>query len=168
MAISAEQIDQFRQLLRQANRIFTDAKGRSGLHMRGFAMRMMHAGFIVHAVDDVTTPSIASGDLLVIGSGSGRTPTLVSHAAKAKMQGAKIALITGTPDSAIAQQADCVVFIPSPTPKAGQSSVGASQQPMANLFEQSLGILLDVTVMQLMDELNLTSDQMFTRHANLE
>lgn len=167
-AISPEQVDQFRQMIRDADRIFTDAKGRSGLHMRGFAMRLMHAGFTVHVVDDVTTPSIAAGDLLIIGSGSGRTASLVSHAAKAKSQGAKIVLITATPESPVAKEADCVVFIPSPTPKSGDASVGASRQPMANLFEQSLGLLLDITVIQLMDELNLTSQQMFTRHANLE
>ena len=39
---------------------------------------------------------------------------------------------------------------------------------MANLFEQSLLLMLDVLTIQLMSDLNLTSEQMFTRHANLE
>lgn len=167
-AISADQVDHFRQMIIEANRIFTDAKGRSGLYLRGFAMRLMHAGFQVHVVDDVTTPSIGSGDLLIIASGSGRTTSLVSHAAKAKSQNAQIALITATADSPVAEQADCVILIPSPSPKAGVPSTGVSSQPMANLFEQSLGLLLDITSMQIMDQFNLTSEQMFTRHANLE
>jgi 6-phospho-3-hexuloisomerase len=167
-AISPEPLDTFRQMILDANRIFTDAKGRSGLHLRGFAMRLMHAGFQVHVVDDVTTPSITTGDLLIIASGSGRTASLVSHSTKAKSQGARIALITTTSNSPLAEQADCLILIPSPTPKAGEASVGVSRQPMANLFEQSLGLLLDITVMHLMDELNLTSEQMFLRHANLE
>jgi 6-phospho-3-hexuloisomerase len=167
-SVSPEALDQFQRMILDSKRVFVDAKGRSGLHMRGFAMRLMHMGLTAHVVDEVTTPAILGGDLLVIGSGSGRTASLVNHVNKAKWQGAKIALLTATPESPIAEQADCVILINAPTQKAGDASVGFSQQPMANLFEQSLGLVLDITVMQLMTQLNLTSEQMFTRHANLE
>lgn len=165
---SPEALEQFQQMVLDSKRVFVDAKGRSGLHMRGFAMRLMHMGLSAHVVDEVTTPAILSGDLLVIGSGSGRTASLVSHATKAKAQGARIALVTATPESPIAQHADCVILISAPTQKAEEASVGVSRQPMANLFEQSLGLVLDITTMQLMARLNLTSEEMFTRHANLE
>jgi D-arabinose 5-phosphate isomerase GutQ len=39
---------------------------------------------------------------------------------------------------------------------------------MGSLFEVTLGLLLDLVIIQLMDELGLDGDQMFTRHANLE
>jgi 6-phospho-3-hexuloisomerase len=167
-SVSPDQLEQFRQMVLEADRIFIDAKGRSGLQIRGFAMRLMHLGLKVHVVDDVTTPNIAQGDVLVIASGSGRTATLVHHAAKARAAGAKIALITAAGESPIAQQSDCVVLIAAPTPKADDVRDGVSAQPMANLFEQALGLLLDITTIQLMDALGMTSEVMFGRHANLE
>jgi 6-phospho-3-hexuloisomerase len=39
---------------------------------------------------------------------------------------------------------------------------------MGSLFEQSLGLMLDIVILQLMDELGMDAEQMFTRHANLE
>ncbi len=136
--------------------------------MRAFAMRLMHLGLRAYVVDDVTTPCIADGDLLLIGSGSGRTASLVQYALRAKMLGARIALISITPSSPIADQSDCVVCIHAPTPKLGADSSAVSIQPMGSLFEQTLGLLLDVIVMQLMTDLDTSAEQMYTRHANLE
>jgi 6-phospho-3-hexuloisomerase len=39
---------------------------------------------------------------------------------------------------------------------------------MGSLFEQSLGILLDVLILYLMESENINAGQMFARHANLE
>ena len=52
--------------------------------MRGFAMRLMHLGLQVYVVDDVTTPAIKTEDLLIIGSASGNTKSLVQYAGQAK------------------------------------------------------------------------------------
>jgi len=164
-SINPQEIDGLRKAITEAGRVFVTGKGRSGLQMRAFAMRLMHLGLTVFVVDDVTTPALQAGDLLIIGSGSGGTTSLVQYAARAKALNAKLALITTAPQSPIGQQADVVVVI---TATAKGDSAVRSIQPMANLFEQSLLILLDIVTMQLMDELNLTSEQMFTRHANLE
>ncbi len=43
-----------------------------------------------------------------------------------------------------------------------------SIQPMGTLFEQSLAIFLDTTILRLMEHTAKSSDGMFTRHANLE
>lgn len=164
-SINPQEVDAFRTAITAAKRVFVTGKGRSGLQMRAFAMRLMHLGLTVHVIDDVTTPALQAGDLLIIGSGSGGTTSLVQYALKAKALGAKLALITTAPQSPIGQQADVVVVI---TATAKGDSAVRSIQPMANLFEQSLLLLLDIVTMQLMEELNLTSEQMFTRHANLE
>ena len=42
--------------------------------------RMAHLGLRSHWVGEVTTPPIGAGDVLLLGSGSGRTSCLVSHA----------------------------------------------------------------------------------------
>ena len=59
------------ELIDASPRIFLSGAGRSGLMVRAFAMRVMHAGKEVHVLGDVTTPSAKEGDLLIIASGSG-------------------------------------------------------------------------------------------------
>ncbi len=166
-AVTPESLADLRDGLRGARRIFTAAKGRSGLCLRAFSMRLMHLGLTVHVVDEVTTPSIGAGDVLVLASGSGKTASLLSYAAAARAQGATVYLITAHPDSPLGQQAQHIVHIPAPSVKADHSK-GTSAQPMANRFEQSLWLLLDITCIQLMDEMGLNEAQMFARHANLE
>jgi 6-phospho-3-hexuloisomerase len=167
-ATDASEANALRQAIVEAPRIFVAGRGRSGLQMRAFAMRLMHLGLTVYVVDDVTTPAIEATDLLLLGSGSGRTTSLVGFADRAKSLGTRIVLITSVEVSPIAERADLIVHIKAPSPKANEAGAKPSAQPMANLFEQALGLLLDIITMQLMDTLKLTSEQMFRRHANLE
>lgn len=166
--VSVDEVAELQREILGAKRVFIAGKGRSGLFMKGFAMRLMHLGLHVHVVDDVTTPSIAVGDVLVLASGSGKTASLVQYASKAKEIGATLVLITTSRDSPVGRQADKVVYIPAPSVKVEGSSGVRSVQPMANLFEQSLALLLDITSLQLMKALGKTGEQMFARHANLE
>ncbi|RMF80109.1 MAG: 6-phospho-3-hexuloisomerase [Chloroflexi bacterium] len=167
-AIDVAQVAALNAAILNAPRIFVAGKGRTGLRMSAFAMRLMHLGRHVHVVGEVTTPGIKAGELLVIGSGSGRTDSLVQWAEKAKSVGATVALITIMPVSRVGQHADVIVRIPAVSPKINNGQAATSIQPMGNLFEQALGILLDIMVMQLMDTLDMDSDTMFTRHANME
>lgn len=148
---------------------FLAGAGRSGLLLRCSAMRLMHMGRRVFVVGEVVTPAIRAGDLLLVGSGSGETGSLVVMAKKAKNVGASLALVTANPSSTIAGMADVVVGISAPTPKAaGLGGAAASAQPMGNLFEQAMFLLMDAVVMELMARSGMTSDTMFERHANLE
>ena len=167
-AVSADEVAEFQREIMGAKRVFIAGKGRSGLFMKAFAMRLMHLGLHVFVVDDVTTPSIAADDVLVLASGSGKTISLVHYASKAKEIGATVVLITAYPDSPVGHHADKVVHIPAPSVKVEGSSRVQSAQPMANLFEQSLVLLLDICTLQLMKALSKTGEQMFARHANLE
>ena len=166
--VAAPSIQDLVQLLKGAERIFIAGKGRSGLQMQACAMRLMHLGLPTFVVDDVTTPGIQSGDLLLIGSGSGRTPALVGYAQQAKAQGAKLALISAAPDSPIAQQADLLLRLHAPTPKAKSTRTSHSVQPMGTLFEQALGLFCDLLILLLMQEMDISAEAMFARHANLE
>lgn len=168
-AAAPEELARFRGMVRAAPRVFVAGRGRSGLAMSGFAMRLMHLGLTAHVVGDMTTPAIRAGDLLVIGSGSGRTASLVQYALRAHELGAPIALFTIAEQSPIGDLAAFTLRIPAPTPKLAEIyDPAASVLPMGSLFEHTLGLLLDLVVAGLMDELNLTTAQMFTRHANLE
>lgn len=156
--------------IEQASSIFVAGAGRSGLAVRAFAMRLMHMGRQVYVVGETTTPNITDRDLLLIGSGSGATESLVAVAGRARHKfNAQIALVTIFPKSPIGQLADTVVTIAAPTSKApGQAQTTTSIQPMGSLFEQSLFLLLDIVVLRLMDRAGQDSKTMFTRHANLE
>ncbi len=168
LSVKEADINDFLSLVQSANRIFLAGRGRSGLQMSGFGMRLMHMGFQVHVVGDVTTPSIQQGDLLILGSGSGRTASLISFAEKAKAQNAMIALFTIAASSPLHDKADISFCLPASTPKLDANPNPKSLLPMGSLFEFSMGILCELIVLNLMALMNATEEHMFTRHANME
>ncbi|MFZ7133010.1 MAG: 6-phospho-3-hexuloisomerase [Eubacteriales bacterium] len=152
--------------IRRSKKIFVAGLGRSGLMIKSFAMRLMHIGFDVYVVGETVTPGIEQGDILIIGSGSGETSSLVSMASKAKSIGAKIALVTTNKQSGIAKIADTGIELKAQS-KEDASDV-STIQPMGSLFEQSLLILFDAVILELMDVMRKNGNTMFKRHANLE
>ena len=82
--INDDDLKAVEKLITEANRIFIGGAGRSGFAARGFSNRLMHLGYTVYFVGEPTTPSIQAGDLLIVGSGSGNTASLVSNSQKAK------------------------------------------------------------------------------------
>ena len=65
----------------KANSVFVVALGRSRMNIMGFATRLRQMRIRAHLVGDISTPSIHKGDLLIIGSSSGETASLVTFAA---------------------------------------------------------------------------------------
>ena len=128
----------------------------------------MHMGRAAYVVGETTTPAIKANDLLVIGSGSGRTASLVAAAEKAKTLGATVLLFTIDPSAPIGKIADLSVKFPAPSEKAAGGGSAVSIQPMGSLFEQSLFLLLDCLIVNLMARHDQTSSIMFTNHANME
>lgn len=167
-AISKEEEEKLADEILKANRIFVAGAGRSGMMARCFAMRLMHMGLTVYMVGEVVTPAIEKGDLLLIASGSGETASLVSMAKKAVALGAAVATVTIYPLATISTMANTVVVIHAPTSKSKVQSGASSVQPMGSLFEQSLLICLDYIILILMDKKQITGEEMFLRHANLE
>ncbi len=161
-------IEELSESILRARRVFLFAMGRSGLVIKAFAMRLMHLGLKVHVVGEVTTPSLGEGDLLIIGSASGETPSVVLNCKKARKLGAAIASITASKESTVAGHSDIVITIPTKTPKVPDRAGVSSVQPMGNLFEQSLLILTDSIVINLMERSSIDSGMMFKNQANLE
>jgi 6-phospho-3-hexuloisomerase len=156
-------------LIEEAARIFVSGAGRSGLCMRSLGVRLMHLGKTVYVVGETTTPSITAGDLLIIGSGSGQTASVLLMAERAKHQNANILLFTTDAASPLADFADHRVIIPAPSLNMSeQIDTLNSVQPMGTLFEQSLLILCDSLVLALMQRIGVSDAQMRKRHANLE
>ena len=167
--ISDEQLTSLVEAILNAKHIFTAGAGRSGVAMQGFTNRLMHLGLSVSAVGEITNPHTKEGDLLIIGSGSGETESLVAMANKAKKNGVSIALITMDEDSSIGKLADVVVVLPGVSPKLKNKSIDiTSIQPMGSAFEQISYLTYDGIILELMDRMHETSDSMFERHADLE
>jgi 6-phospho-3-hexuloisomerase len=167
-AISPEDGERLVEAILKAGHIFVAGAGRSGFMVKAFAMRLMHLGFVSFVVGETVTPNLGKDDLLVIGSGSGETGSLVSIANNARMIGAAIAAVTVFPESIIGKLADIVVAIPAPTLKGRAKTECSSMQPTGSLFEQSLLLFLDSVIVRLMERQKKDSTTMFARHANLE
>ena len=162
--VSAESLVRAEVLMETAPRIFVAGAGRSGLCMRALGMRLMHVGKTAYVVGETTTPGITVNDLLIFGSGSGRTTGLLSLAEQARRRRAKILLFTTDAASPLAELADHHIVIPAPSLRAVEGSL----QPMGSLFEQSLLILCDSLILKLMQRTGVDAAQMLERHANLE
>lgn len=169
-AIKEEEAKVAVEEIMRAKKIFVAGAGRSGFAARGFANRLMHLGFSVSFVGEPTTPPIKEGDLLVIGSGSGTTASLVKMAEKAKKLGASIMTITIAPENTIGNMADVVLTIPGTTRQLveGEAEEGTSIQPVGSMFEQLSWLVYDSLVMDLREATSQTLDDMLKRHGNLE
>jgi 6-phospho-3-hexuloisomerase len=167
--VPAESLTQAGTLIESSSRIFVAGAGRSGLCMRAFGMRLMHLGKTVYVVGETTTPSIAAMDLLILGSGSGRTASLLEMAEQARRRDAQILLFTTDAGSPLAELSDLRVVIPAPSFRVTDEVHDAlSIQPLGTLFEQSLFVLCDSLIVGLMQRTGVSAAQMFERHANLE
>jgi 6-phospho-3-hexuloisomerase len=167
--VSATSLAEAGDVMEAAPRIFVAGAGRSGLCMRALGMRLMHLGKTVHVVGETTTPSIAASDLLILGSGSGRTASLLAMAEQAQRRGARVLLFTTDATSPLARLSNFQVVIPAPSLKPAEGVPDhTSVQPMGTLFEQSMFILCDSLILGLMQRTGISAAQMFERHANLE
>lgn len=168
--VKEEEIQAAADFIISADKIFLAGAGRSGLAARAFANRLLHMGFDVHFAGEITCPPIRKGDVMVLGSGSGTTKSLIVMGEKAKDAGAKIMTITMFPDHTIGKMANVIVKVPGSTPKkaSGEKNPAESIQPMGNLFEQMSWLTYDSIIMVLMEKLGQTSEEMMERHTNLE
>lgn len=154
--------------IKQAKRIFVAGTGRSGLVGKIFAMRLMHSGYSIYVVGETITPSIETGDLLLVISGSGSTATLKHFATKAKEVDAKLALVTTNKNSDIGQISDYCVKIPAAT-KNRLEEEPETIQPLGSQFDQSAHILMDAIVVYLLqDSEGERHSSLNQKHANLE
>lgn len=152
--------------IRAARRVFVLGAGRSGLALRMTAMRLMHLGLTVHVAGDTTTPAIAEGDLLLTASGSGTTAGIVRAATTAKKVGARIAVLSTTAESPLAELADRVLVIPAAA-KLDRSEA-ASAQYAGSLFEQGVVLVGDALFHALWKSGGRSADELWPLHANLE
>lgn len=161
-----EQVDTLLDMIENASTIFVGGAGRSLMMMQAFAMRLMHIGFNSYVVGETTTPAIVKDDLLIAGSGSGQTRMTLALVEAAAARGAKTAVITGHPDSPLAEAADHCVHIHAPV--VFINSKRPTHQPPGTLFEQSLLAQGDAMILQLMSRRGTTEETIRHRHTKFE
>lgn len=173
LSANAEKIDRaevvnFANEIMNAKHIFLTGAGRSGVVIRAFANRLMHLGFSVSVLGEISSPHSKSGDLVIICSGSGETASLVSLAEKAKCVGVNVALVTMKPESSIGKLSSACVKLPGATKDENTRDENTFSQPMGSSFEQLALLTFDSLILDLMKIKNETSETMFKRHADFE
>jgi len=166
--INTNSVWQLVNAIMEANRIVLCAGGRMGIVSSTFAMRLAHLGFQCHMFDEPTTPGVGEDDLLIFSSGSGETQTIYDVLVLAKEAGVRIALITARPESRMGQLADLIVQFSAPSKSGAKAGAPSTIQPMTTMTEQSLLILFDIMVLMLMEATHQTSEDLWSRHRNLE
>ena len=138
---------------------------------KAFAMRLMHLGFRVHVVGDVTTPAITRKDVVIALSGSGETKNVTLAANAAKEVGTKVVGITTNPRSTLGKIMDLAIYIQSKTNlpwKHYTSKVLKGKYddltPMGTLFEDSAHLFLDGLIAEFMVRLGKNEADMQKLH----
>ncbi|MGE7603326.1 6-phospho-3-hexuloisomerase [Peribacillus sp. NPDC097675] len=165
--IADEEAEKLVNAILESKKVFVTGAGRSGLMGKSFAMRLMHMGIDAYVIGETVTPSFEKEDILILGTGSGETKSLVSIAEKAKSIGGTIATPTISLESTIGKMADITIKMPG-APKDQSEGDYQTIQPMGSLFEQTLLLFYDAVILRLMDKKGLDTNKMYGQHANLE
>jgi 6-phospho-3-hexuloisomerase len=162
---SNDELDQFISEIENASRIVCVGAGRVGLAMQSFSMRLTHLGFQAYYLGETNVPKMGPEDLLIIGSGSGETKTIVRIAEIAKAQGLSIILISSKLNSTIMNLSKASLIIGD---GIGIANTVNSIQPMTTLFEQCINLFLDSIVIKLMQRTSQSGQDLASRHNVLE
>lgn len=166
--LDAKELEALCTMLRswQTKRLFFWARGRSFLVLKGFAMRLMHLGYTVFVVGEVTCPAIREGDILIVASGSGQTSSVLLFAEKARRLGAFVFAFLGkkgTPLEGIAHAS--LAFAPEKASATRQLFTDGG----GTRFEDALWLLCDALVLSLVEGKETEAYRlMMEHHANLE
>lgn len=139
--------------------IYLSGKGRSGIVVQGFANRLMHLGYKVHLVGEISAPHTKKDDILILCSGSGETKSLIPIAEQAKENNMTILLFTQSNQSTLAKLANKTFLV---------KTIEDSVQPMGTLFEELTFLIFDSIILHLMKNSQQDEQDMKARHADLE
>ncbi|MFH1732990.1 MAG: SIS domain-containing protein [Planctomycetota bacterium] len=162
-SVDAHQVRVFVDAIASKRRLFLIGSGRSGAMLEAMAVRLGHLDVAAHVAGKPDCPEIKHGDLVLVGSGSGRTPVPLERAIAARRAGAAITLITTNPVSPIAKMAKIVIHVP-----AAEAPAGSSHHTLRSLFEESLLIICDCACRMLQHKLGFSTEDMQERHSTVE
>ncbi|CDP10842.1 unnamed protein product [Coffea canephora] len=153
--------------------IFVYGVGREGLMLKALCMRLFHLGLSAHCVFDMTTPPIASPDLLIASAGPGGFSTVDAICEVARSNGARVVLLTAQPESksSCVKHASVVAHIPAQTMADDEVAADPKSKPllpMGSLYEGAMFVLFEMVVFKLAEVLGQSSEVIRARHTNLD
>jgi 6-phospho-3-hexuloisomerase len=166
-AVDPYQVEALVEAILAADQLFLIGVGRVMFSLQAFAKRLNHLGIRAHCVGDINEPAITRGDLLIVGSCSGKSEVPVTIARIAHRHGARIALVGSNPGSPLAPIADLFVRIPAHSRLELPDEI-PSEQLMTSLFEQALLLLGDAVALMIVRRRGLDPTTLWQYHANLE
>jgi 6-phospho-3-hexuloisomerase len=173
-SVGSEELDAIADELVAARRIACYAGGREGLVLRGLVMRLFHAGLDAHYVGEMTCPAVGAGDVVVLSCGPGRISTVEALAGVALRDGARVLYLTAQPGEPPAERAHRVVAVKAqtmaddlPDPVLGGSAC-PSVLPMGSAYEIALFVLVDLITNRVRARRGESTEEMRSRHTNLE
>lgn len=172
--VNMDEVLAMAQAILDAKRIYVAGWGRAGNNVKMLSMDCSQIGLHTHIVGDNSTPSIHEGDILVIGSGSGKTASMQLFAKQAKSHGAKIGLIVGAKQSPIEEMADVTVHIvdDSNTNGSYRATKGimteAERLVHADAFYPVMQTVCDFIRAVCAEKLGVTPEDMAYNHNNIE
>lgn len=172
--VDMEEMLAMAQAILDAKRIYVAGWGRAGNNIKMLSMDCSQIGLHTHIVGDNSTPSIHEGDILVIGSGSGKTASMQLFAQQAKSHGAKIGLIVGAKDSPIEALSDVTVHIVDSSNTNGnyRATKGilseAERLVHADAFYPVMQTVCDFIRAICAEKLGVTPEDMYYNHNNIE
>ncbi len=166
-----EKLQEIADIIDEGNNIFVVGRGRSRQTAMNFGERLAQFGKNVYVVGMPTAPSIKKGDVLVVSSGSGSTPTLVDFATTAKEVGAKCVLLCWNKDAAVSK-INTATFIVSDVDrsKGYESTAGADAKIYSEIYayyDYPTNIAFDTILTYIMQKNGLTREEVEANKANL-
>lgn len=140
-----------------ARRIFFVGAGRTGLVARGFVVRLRQLDLEAYMAGESATPRPNAHDVVVVCSGSMRTPSVL--AIYKRMNAARVPIIVITAEGTNLTLGK-ILHIP-----IGERAGAA---PLGTVFELALQLLLDGLVPELMKQLKRDEKSMAHWHTTLE
>jgi 6-phospho-3-hexuloisomerase len=161
-----EEYENLVSLLKKDARFFFTGEGRSGLVAKMMAMRLMHSGKNIFVIGETTTPAIQKGDILIVITGSGSTPSIVHVCKSASEQEAYVFAVTTNTQLYKEPWCNGTLQVPAATKKRTKDEP-PTIQPLGNQFDQSVHLLLDAAIIDSFSE-GQTNEALRKKHTNLE
>lgn len=158
-SINAEDLNVVASILAETDaRVFCLGAGRMGYAVQAFAMRLSHLGLTAFMIGDTTLPRVKPGDIVIINSSSGETPTIRLLAGLAKDNGGRLICFTSNPDSSLGHMSELVI---------GYKNV-QTRQLMKTVYEQFSFILFDYLADEIFSRRSESQEWVEQNHSILE
>ena len=148
------------ECIMNAGKIFVYGVGRSGLVVKGFAIRLVQLGLQVYFIGDIATPIVDDKSLVLVVSATGETMSAIQTANICRRVGSDVVVITSKPHSKLAHAGN-IIF----TLRTEVTDESKKLAPLGTLFEDAAMILLDGVVAELMVRMEQDDKSMRSRHS---